>query len=260
MDSTTSSQVQDSSSSDLTVASLRYEAVLKLGEKIASELGFDDRADTLSLWMAHYISELIQNAEAARPEERAAELAKCANAILDIWKHRSEFPVSGRPMGDFEPILRAMESLDPDRDAFRYLGALRHMAAETEATSETDKWLGVAEALDYSARILIRYCLAQAAEDAVDQSREWIALAKEADADKELDIVLIRALGEESDLVKATKISDRVRERIQDQINRLEAFQGMATDVVSDLRAQLEECDLPQNESEPGNLVPGGDN
>ena len=88
--------------------------VLRLGEKIARELGLDDRADTLSLWMAHYVAELIQQAEAAAPEERTAAQTRCADAILEIWKHRRYFPPGMRPLEDFAPILKAMESLDPD--------------------------------------------------------------------------------------------------------------------------------------------------
>jgi hypothetical protein len=249
MDSNTSSQVQDSSSPDLTAASLQCEAVLKLGEKIARELGLDDRADTLSIWMAHYIAELIQNAEAAVPESRAAERAKCADTILEIWKHRSQFPAGKRPLEEFEPILRAMESLDPDRDARHYFDSLRREAAEAEETSEATKWLSFADSLDYSARILIRDCLAHAAQHAVDKSREWVALAKEADVDKGIDIVIIRSLLEEADLIAKTGPGQRGHGRIEERIKRLETFQEMAATVASDLRAQLKQADVPQSES-----------
>lgn len=192
MDSNTSSQVQGFSSPDLMAASLRCEAVLKLGKTIASELELDDRADTLSLWMAYYIAELIQRAETAEPNNRVVDLAKCAEAILEIWKHRSHFPAGKRPLEDFEPILRTLEDLDPDRDMHRYFVSLRRAAAEDEETSEASEWLRKADELDYSARILIRYCLARAAQDATDKNREWVALAQNADVEEGVDSVIVR--------------------------------------------------------------------
>ncbi len=199
--------------------------------------------------MGHYVAELIQNAEAAGPQDRADEKAKCAAAILEIWKHRSYFPAGQWPIEDFEPILRALENLDPDRNGFRYMASLRQSAAETETTPEAANWLRFADSIDFSARILIRYCLARAAEDALDASADWIDLAKEADADKELDIVFIRTLAEESDLFNAAETNERARNRIQDRLTRLEAFQAMAADIASDLRTQLEQSDSPQDEA-----------
>lgn len=79
-DPTTSSQAKDCSSSSLTVASLRSEGVLKLGEKIVAELEREDRADTLTRWMAHYIAELIQKSEGAQIEGRdEARAQRCVS-------------------------------------------------------------------------------------------------------------------------------------------------------------------------------------
>jgi len=75
-----------------------------------------------------------------------------------------------------------MESLDPDKEEGRYFGLLWREAAETEEGTENSKWLRFADSLDYSARILIRYCLARAAQGAADISREWVFLANEAEA------------------------------------------------------------------------------
>ena len=199
--------------------------------------------------MAHYVAELIQNAEAAGPQDRADEKAKCAAAILEIWKHRSQFPAGSRPIEDFEPILRALENLDPDRNGFRYLDSLRQMAADMETTPEAANWLSFADSVDSSARILISYCLARAAKDAMDASADWINLAKEADADKELDFVVVRTLSEKRDLLNATETNERARKRIEDRITHLEAFQAMAAGVASELRTQLGQCDSPEDET-----------
>jgi hypothetical protein len=193
--------------------------------------------------MAHYISELIQKAETTRIESRDQALAQCAAAILDLWEHRRSFPGGKRPLEDLEPIIRTLESLDPDRPAFRYFDSVILDGSETEEAGESKTWLNVAVELDHSARILIRDCLARAAQTAVDKSKEWIALAEAAGADRGIDIVLIRALSEESDRLNAA------RERIAERIKRLEAFREMAVLVESDLRAQLKQTCPPKNES-----------
>jgi hypothetical protein len=242
-DSTTFSQAQGYSSPNLTVASLRSEAVLKFGEKIVAELGNEDRADTLSRWMAHYVAELIQKSEVAQIEGRDEALAQCAAAILNLWEYRRKFPQGKRPLEDLEPIIRTLETLDPDRPAIRYFDDVILERSETEEADESQTWLNLAVELDYSARILIRDCLARAAQTAVNKSKEWIALAEAAGADHGIDILLIRALDEESDPLNET------RKRIEERIKHLEAFREMAAVGESDLRTQLEQLGQPKNES-----------
>jgi hypothetical protein len=147
---------------------LRSDTILQLGRKIVDELGLDQSVDTLGRWMAHYIAELIQSAEAAQGDDRPEKLSCCANAILDLWKHRSVLPSGKRPFEDFEPILRALESLDLYDDTRRYFRLAQTAAGEDEQHAETKKWLDLGEQIDDSARILIRYCLARAAENAID--------------------------------------------------------------------------------------------
>jgi hypothetical protein len=244
-DSTTFSQAQGYSSPNLTVASLRSEAVLKLGEKIVAELGSEDRADTLSRWMAHYIAELIQKSKVAQIEGRDEALARCAAAILNLWEYRRKFPQGKRPLEDLEPIIRVMELLDPDRPIFRYFDSVILEGSETKEAGESETWLNVAVELDYSARILIRDCLARAAKTAVNKSKEWLELAEGAGADQGIDILFIRALTEDSDRLNAA------RERIEERIKRLQAFREMATVVESGLRAQLEQIGPPKREPKP---------
>ena len=106
--------------------------ILDLGRALVEELGLDPGVDTLSRWMAHYIAELIEAAETAKVEERPAKLAKFADAILKLWEHRHHLPNGKRPFEDLEPILRALESLDPNDDTARYFRSLRMASDESE--------------------------------------------------------------------------------------------------------------------------------
>jgi hypothetical protein len=238
--------VQDSSSSSPTVRSTRSESLLQLGKRIVDELGRDPRVDTLACWMAHYIAELIQAAETAAAEERPAKLKHCADAILDFWKHRFELPSGKRPFEDFEAIMRALESLDPREDGWRYFRPARLEEAGAETNAATRKWLETAYGLDYTARVLIRFCLVRAAESELDKSRPWVALAEAAGLADGFEFSVIRLVAVESDLQKAVDPDDTERKIIEDRIRRLEAFTGMAAGLASDLRAQLEKAGAPK--------------
>ena len=198
MTSDTFPEVPNTSSSGATVVSLRSERLIELGNRLVSDLGIDDTSDVLGRWMAHYLAELIEAAKAASAEARPAKLEKCSEAILNLWKHRYELPNGKRPFEDMEPIFRALESLDPRNETPRYYYALAEHESENE--TEVKKWLGLVDGFDRSAKILIRYCLSQAAQNAVDKTKEWVALAEAADLDH-LDVQIIRVIMTESDLV-----------------------------------------------------------
>lgn len=218
--------------------------VLDLGRALVEELGLDPGVDTLSRWMAHYIAELIEETETAKVEERPAKFAKCADAILKLWQRRHQLPNGKRPFEDLEPILRALESLDPTDDTPRYFLSPRMAVEETEQNAETRKWLDLADGLDYSAKILIRYCLTQAAQTALDKSKDWVVLAETAGLEDGIDLPVIRIMTDESDLTKASEPDDRAPKLLEDRISRLDGFIKMADALASDLRRQLKQAQV----------------
>lgn len=212
---------------------------MALGQALVEELSLDPGVDTLGRWMAHYIAELIRSAEAAEGEERATELSKCADAILRLWEHRHVLPNGRRPFEEMDAILRALESLDPDDDTPRYFRSQRMAAGQSVQNDETMEWLKLVDGLDYSARILIRYCLTRAAETALDQSRDWVALAKAAEVEDGIDLTAISVITDEMDLLETSKPDEAIRAKLEDRINRLEGFKGMVDFLVSNLQLQL---------------------
>jgi hypothetical protein len=242
MTSNSSRQVSDCSCSAPTVVSERCEATLELGRQLTSELDLDRSGGTLGRWMAHYIAELILNAEEAGAEERPVKMKACCDAILSLWKHRHELAVE-RPFEELEPILSALDSLDPDSQMPRYFRMVREAAEGAEEADETKSWLKLAHGLDYSARLLIRYCLTQAAQRALDKSLEWVTLAKAAGADDLPESPVIRMIADESALLRATDLDDDERVRLEERIERLEEFSQMAATYATEMRRLLRQAE-----------------
>ena len=190
--------------------------------------------------MAHSIAELIHDAEASGAKDRPAKLAMCSDAILALWKHRHELPSGKRPFEDLGPIMRTLESLDPDDTTPRYFRAQK-TAADEEQDVEIANWLKLANRLDYSARLLIGYCLTRAAGAAVDKSKEWVALAEKADADVGLEHLVVRFISNAKDQFDSTELNDIAREGIEERVKRLTEFKKMAAALASDLRKQLKQ-------------------
>ena len=235
----------DSSSRGPTAESLRSDEVLGLGRKIVTELGLDDSNDTLARWMAHYIAELIQLVETAPPEEQPTRKSECATAILELWEHRRQFPDGRRPFEDFDAVLRVLESLDPENATGHYFSPVMEATESSDEDTRTLEWLRLARGLDKSARILIRYCVARAAEVATDKSREWVAQAEAAGVSDRADLSVFRALFDEVELTTAVEPSDSERKLIEDRIERLSALSDIAAEVEADLRSRLKRGDRP---------------
>ncbi len=219
--------------------SSQSKGVLDLGKKLVDELGLDKSVDTLGRWMAHYIAELILDAESAAPEDKASKQEHCASAVLDLWRHRAELPNGTRPFEDVEPIFRALENLDPCNETPQYFRRLRMMAADTEPDIEAEKWLKMADSIDTIARRLIRHCLVRASQTAQEKTAEWVELAEAAGLDDDMDVRALRILFVEAELSGDEAPEDTERKEIEEWLSRLEAFQEVAKGLVPITRYQL---------------------
>lgn len=224
------------------------ERILALGRKLLEELGLEPSVDTLGRWMAHYIADLIVKVENATGEEKRLAEKNCFDAIMLLWKHRGELPNGKRPFENLEPVIRAIESLDPDNETPRYFCSARWPNDEDKEQSEADNWLAMVDGLDYSAKVLIGYCLSEAAQTAVDKSREWVKLADAAEAEQGVPEIVIRFVSSNADLGKDLDPNADVRRRQQEIIKRLDGFMRLAESVASDLKAKLESFPFPEED------------
>jgi hypothetical protein len=230
----------NSTSSEQTDASARSDAILALGRKLVEELGLEDSVDTLGRWMAHYIADLIARVESTAGDEKQSAEKNCFDAILGLWKHRAELPDGKRPFEDLEPVVRAIESLDPEDDTPHYFRSARPPADEGKKKFETESWLEMVRGFDYSSKVLIGCCLAEAARAAVDKSKEWVKLAEAAGEEGGVHEIVVRRLLHSSGLRTEPDPDAETRRMLKDRIKRLDDFIKMAEAVADDFRGRLE--------------------
>jgi hypothetical protein len=233
-----SSQAHDSTCSSQTVLSEHFEATLELGRKLTKELGLDQSVDTLGRWMAHYIADLIQDAEKANNDEKPAKMQACCNAILSIWRHRHTLPNGKRPFEELEPILRSLESLDPENNHPRYFRLSSPTSEDDDKEVGTKFWLDFAHDLDFSAKVLIRFCLYQAMQNAVEKSTEWAVFAEAIGEDEGIELSVLRAI-DERHLYDTSSNNELLKRTLDSRIDRLEEFAQTANKLVMDLRNSL---------------------
>lgn len=85
---------------------------LELGKLLVSEIDDHGSEDTLTVWLIHYIAELIAKAETegASAEGRAAQKEACAT-ILKLWEHRATLAGRANPMKEYERALQVLHKL-----------------------------------------------------------------------------------------------------------------------------------------------------
>jgi hypothetical protein len=150
--------------------------------------------------------------------------------------------------------MRTVASLDPEDDTPRYYRMIRPPKDEAAETSNQEKWLRLAEGMDYIAKVLIGFCLAEAAASALDRSTEWVKRAEEIGDEGSYEIT-IRFLSRIEESNKPADPHAEQRKRLADRIKRMQAFMGLAESVVETLAERLEK--LPAlEETDPSSVAP----
>ncbi len=212
--------------------------VLALGRALVEELELEPGVDTLSRWMAHHVAELIRAADEAGPDDRAEKLEACVSTILLLWDRKHQLPNGRRPFEDFDPILRALENLDPDNVSPRYYREAQAEAGRAKLSAKAKELFTVVEGLDYSARMLIRHFLVEAAKTSLKKSEKWIKLAEAAGLEDQRSSGVIRFLEKERRFLEEEP-SEVERKVLEDRIKRLEAFVTYASLLAAELRQKL---------------------
>lgn len=212
--------------------------VINLGRMLVNELGLEPGVDTLSKWMAHYISEQISIVDSVSGEEKSAAEKRCFETILQLWAYHDSYPGEHKPFKNFSPIFNAIASLSPDN---KYPHNRSLYWTEKDLPDDVDikqkeigEWVNIALGVDTGAKILIEFALKQAVFHAVDEkTAEWLNNAVGLPTSDE--VVVLRGfldLDEEDD-----ESNEREIERLKDRLDKLSTFEHFS----AQLREELEE-------------------
>ena len=149
-------------------APYQLEAVLALGKKLVDELGLSDSVDTLGRWMAHYIAELMEQAERAPTEEqrRAAQQA-CFETILKLWDHRATALNDARPLASLKSAIAVLKAINGQDEENYYW---RH-----NTRNVTYPWAGFMQSLRRTMDDIVLYSLAGSVNaDILSKEKKWI--------------------------------------------------------------------------------------
>lgn len=212
---------------------------MALGRKIVEELKLDPGVDTLSRWMAHHIAELMDEADKAKGDEKKAKQTQCAELILKMWDRRYQLSDGSRPFGDMEPIFRTLDSLDTNSTEIRHYKKPWQLAREEEENPTVTELMKAIEGIDYSAKLLIRSALVQAAEFVVEKKVEWGRLIQEVDS-RSAEVALINFISAEKSLFEEGEAEENLDE-IQERVDRLEGLMAYSDRYLDTLKAMLVE-------------------
>lgn len=217
------------------VSLTRSKAVLELGKKLVDQLDFKD--DLLASWMAHYLAQRIDMAEKAPAEAKEKAHVDCAKAILELWKYRDTIPRHLRPLGELEPVLRVLASLDVEQIDYRYYPQALREAATADVDEETKQWLDLAMGIDYTARLLIQFALRSASHQAASKAEPWVELARQAGAEEGAERPIVKLILGNNEAGETDKHKQDAA--LIDKLSRLEGLADLASHLASELRAEL---------------------
>ncbi len=212
--------------------------LVTLGKVLVKELGPDRDSDTLSRWMSHYVAELIQVSNEAKGEHKAKAQKECFEAILELWSYRYELPNGKRPFEKFEPILRALEDLDPENERSRYWHP--QPPKQIDDQDKICKHLEMAKRLDETARILVRSFIGAAAKEASDQSEPWVQEILKINHSESPDIELFRVMILDGEATEPKSAKEIEIEKIVEIRDKLLAFSSIAETMIALLNQKIE--------------------
>lgn len=204
---------------------------ISLGKVLVQELGLEPSVDTLSRWMAHYITEQIAIAETTTGSEKIEAEQQCFETILKIWERRSSLPNNRYPFKNFEPIFQALSRLDPNNSRSYYFDNSHLQKAGNDDTSENrtneiQLWINLALSTDATARILIDFAIRQAACNAEDEeTATWIEKSTGISNNEYDDLsIVVRLVGESQEDNSEEGVREQKRRELSSRIEKLDRF------------------------------------
>jgi hypothetical protein len=223
--------------------------IRELGILFVKELGLADGVDTFSKWMAHYIAEKMKTAESLPPGvARDAAEKECFETILKLWERRGDLPAIVRPLREFEPVLRVIERLDPDRhDPFFYRPTDAQILEAESKSPAYDKIKEVLETvlkIDKVARIWIETLLHGAIKlSSSEETKAWLETAVNVDDPYQLPMVefLVDQVSDANNANVADEARAYEEKLVRQKVEQLKEFEKLNAAIIAHFQEAVSE-------------------
>ena len=137
------------------------ESLIELGKRLVQEFKLEDKTDTLSQWILHYLAELFdQYNVSTSPEEKHKVSVDIRDTIFKLWGFRYQQSHSNSSFKKIESLISTLKKLNLDNDDVFYSGLSNFRNVESTADqSSPDYWYCYALKVDKASRFLIRNCI-----------------------------------------------------------------------------------------------------
>ncbi len=162
------------------------EEIIKLGEKLISELKLDYTTNTLSRWLVHYLAEQMIKIEDCKDEDLKMKLQKeCCNLILDLWQKKDRLPIQ-KPLDNVGNFLEILTVLKKENNNISILPRW----IEYRSVSSGSPWSNFVEKVkNNSEKIFYHSIEANVHKDLLLKDNEWLNNHKEFLSKEEQELI-----------------------------------------------------------------------
>jgi hypothetical protein len=113
---------------------------LELGKLLVRETNLNNHEETLTVWIAHYLAELIVKAESEgdSPAGRKTK-SEASSLVFKLWEHRNELSGRANPMKQYEAAVKQLNSMEADGSF--YYGAPKAKASHLAEFEDSSRKL-----------------------------------------------------------------------------------------------------------------------
>ena len=210
------------------------ENLIGLGKRLVEEFKLEDKTDTLSQWMLHYLAELFERFNVPiSPEEKRIAALEIKDTIFKLWEFRYQQSHSQSSLKNIEYLISTLKKLNLDNDDVFYSGLRDFRNVEsTLDQSSPDYWYRYALELDKASHILIRNCILKGYAITETNNQEIANLIKEFETLDSYENLLSRFYNDQSS-------EDKEIRNIKNNISKIEELMDGLAELKKDYEEQL---------------------
>ena len=199
------------------------ENLIELGKRLVQEFKLEDKNDTLSQWLLHYLAELFEQYNlSASPEEKRIAALEIKDTIYKLWEFRYQQSHVQSSFKNIESLISTLQKLNLDNDDVFYTGLNNFRNAEKPIDQTSPEyWYNYALKIDKASRLLIRNCILKGYELNETDNQEIAELIRQIEAFDAYENLFNKFYGDQSSQDQELEIIKNNISKIDELISAL---------------------------------------